>query len=230
MKINKLNSFFKRFFDIIFSFCILVITSPILILIVISIYILSPGPIFYKARRSGLNNRSFNMYKFRSMKIRKSIDENKLITAPNDNRIYPFGLFIRRFKLDELPQFVNVLKGQMSIVGPRPEDPLIVQKYYNKWMLETLSIKPGITGPGSVYGYLKGESLITKINPLKSYVDNLLIPKLALERAYLERTNLLNDFHYIILTIFSIIAFSLKLKINLPKKDIQLAQYIQNNM
>src|SRR5688572_28625361 len=119
----------KRAFNLFFSAIALVAMSPVLLIIALGIRLTSPGPVIYRAERVGLNGRPFTMYKFRSMCA--SPRAGARITAANDSRVYPFGAFLRRSKLDEWPQFLNVLLGELSIVGPRPEDPAIVAAHYS---------------------------------------------------------------------------------------------------
>jgi len=130
---------------------------------------------------------------------------------------------LRKLKVDELPQLLNVLKGEMSIVGPRPEDPDIVRNHYTPWMLETLVVCPGITGPGAVFYYTRGEKLIDASDPETSYIDRLLVPKLAIERAYLDRATIWRDLAAIAKTIFAIVAAALGASLNLSQHDIKEA-------
>jgi len=123
-----------------------------------------------------------------------------VITAAGDKRIFPFGALLRRLKIDEIPQFLNVLKGEMSVVGPRPEDPKIVRQAYTPWMMETLSVRPGITGPGTIFYYAQGERMVDDNDPEGSYTKFVLPPKLAIDRAYMDRATVLSDMHYVFLT------------------------------
>lgn len=211
----------KRTVDMFVALIALLVVLPILPLIAVGIKITSPGPVFYKARRIGKCGRPFYMLKFRTMHVNS--DRKSAITSPGDSRVFGFGVWLRRLKLDELPQFWNILTGDMSVVGPRPEDPKIVDRDYNTWMRETLLVAPGVTGPGSVYGYIFGDALVDMSDPEGSYARNLLPPKLALERAYLDRANLANDLGYILLTLWAIIAHMLGRDVNLPQADIEAA-------
>lgn len=123
-------------------------------------------------------------------------------------------------KMDELPQFFNVLNGEMSIVGPRPEAKKIVDDAYTEWMLETLQVKPGITSPGAIYYYAKGEKLISNQDPENSYLNTILVPKLAIERAYIDRANFFTDLIIIFQTVRAIFAKIFKFEIPLPTQDI----------
>lgn len=228
MTINSFNhrgfagALFKRVFDVSVALITLVVTLPLLIVVAMGIAISSPGPIFYKARRVGKRGKVFSMLKFRTMHV----DSVKLsvITSPSDNRIFGFGLWLRRLKIDEILQFWNILAGDMSLVGPRPEDPKIVERDYKDWMQETLLVLPGVTGPGSVYGYIYGDALLDKSDPEGSYARHLLPPKLALERAYMERAGFISDFGYILLTSFAILARIFGRDLCLPRDDIEAAR------
>lgn len=180
----------KRLFDIVISLVVLVAVSPLLLISAAAIRLTSPGPILYRAIRVGRNGEHFEMLKFRSMHVSSG---GAVITSSGDARIFPVGRLLRRSKLDELPQFINVLEGRMSIVGPRPEDPKIVDQFYTPWMRETLKVRPGITSPGAIFYYACGEKMIDDGDPERSYVENFLPPKLAVERAYLDRATLGSD-------------------------------------
>lgn len=181
----------KRFFDVMVSGLALLAVWPAILLTAMITKMVSPGPAFFLAKRVGKNGEIFSMYKIRTMHITNDI--GAAITAPQDARIFPFGLFVRNAKLDELPQFWNVLIGDMSIVGPRPEDPQIVSDYYTGWMSKTLEIRPGITSPGAVFGYLKGDEYLQGDNVERSYADKLLPKKLRIELDYLQKASFLTD-------------------------------------
>lgn len=183
----------KRVLDIIIALSILGLVSPLLIGAALGIRFSSPGPVLYRASRVGRGGGAFVMYKFRTMHVSQPGTEGAVITAHGDSRIFRFGNVLRKTKIDELPQFLNVLRGEMSIVGPRPEDPKIVAEHYTDWMNATLDVRPGITSPGSIFYYASGEALISEDDPEGSYVAQLLPPKLAIERAYLSRANWISD-------------------------------------
>lgn len=212
----------KRLFDIFVACVLLIVLSPFLLFAIIGIAVSSPGPIFYLAHRTGRGGKTFKMYKFRTM--HPEINQGSRITAPGDRRVFPFGAMMRKLKIDELPQFLNILKGDMSVIGPRPEDPSIVRDYYTPWMVETLLVRPGVTSPGAIFGYLYADNYLDLIDPEKSYLDHILTPKLALERAYLERAGFLSDFKYIFLTVAAIVAIMIDRKFSLPKVDTESAK------
>ena len=189
----------KRVFDVLFAVLFLFAFSPIFVITIILIKIVSPGPVFYKARRVGLHGNVFTCYKFRSMCVDSG--EVKLTTLQNDNRIFPFGYFIRKAKIDEMPQVFNILLGQMTIVGPRPEDVANVRNLYHGEYKRILDIKPGLTSPASLYDYTHGEQYEDE----KLYETEFLPQKLALELYYVKNRGLLYDMLLILKTAFVIV-------------------------
>ena len=183
----------KRLIDIVLTLALLIIVFPIMLVATVGIMINSPGPILYHATRLGKGGKSFTMFKFRSMHVASHKSSGAVITVHGDKRIFQFGKILRKTKVDELPQLLNVLLGSMSLVGPRPEDPKIVETYFTDWMKYTLRSRPGITSPGAIFYYGVGEKLIKEDDPEGSYARVLLPPKMAIERAYLERATWLSD-------------------------------------
>jgi lipopolysaccharide/colanic/teichoic acid biosynthesis glycosyltransferase len=183
----------KRLIDIVLAGAVLLLVLPLMLVATIGIKLNSPGPILYHATRMGMEGKSFTMFKFRSMHEASTKNRGAVITAHGDKRIFKFGEILRKTKVDELPQLLNVLLGNMSIVGPRPEDPTIVELYYADWMKDTLSVRPGITSPGSIFYYGSCETLINEEDPEGSYATLILPPKMAIELAYLERATWLSD-------------------------------------
>ncbi len=168
------NRFIKRSFDIFFSFLFLTIFSPLFFIISILIKLTSKGPIFLKQERVGLDNKSFNMIKFRSMLVQEKSDSDTKWTKKNDPRVTKIGSFIRKTSLDEIPQFWNVLIGNMSIVGPRPERPFFVDKFKNdyKQYMRRHSVKSGITGYAQVNGFRGDTSIEKRIEADIYYIEN----------------------------------------------------------
>lgn len=171
---NLLNNFIKRSFDIMFStFCVIVF-SPIMIATSLIMKLTSPGPLIFKQERIGQNRKSFTMYKFRSMKIQLIKDEIKQWTTKEDCRITKFGSFIRKTSIDELPQLFNVLKGDMSLIGPRPERPFFVDKFKEeipKYMIKH-HVRPGMTGWAQVHGWRGDTSIDKRIEYDIYYIEN----------------------------------------------------------
>lgn len=193
----------KRVFDIIFSLTVLLLFLPLGLVISVLILISSKGGIFYKQTRIGKNKKPFSLLKFRSMKI-ESDKKGKLTVGMNDKRITKIGGFIRKYKLDEFPQFINVIKGDMSIVGPRPE----VKEYvdlYNEEELKILNVKPGITDYASLEYFRENEVLAQSKNPEKTYIEEIMPKKIALNYKYLKNPTLFHDFKIIFKTILRII-------------------------
>lgn len=188
----------KRIFDILFSSFILLFFLPIGLIISFLIVISSPGEIFYRQERIGKGGKPFFILKFRSMRI-DSDSKGKLTVGMRDPRITNIGYFIRKYKLDEFPQFINVLKGEMSVVGPRPE----VQEYvdlYNDEQLKVLNVKPGITDYASLYYFKENELLAQSNNPQQTYIEEIMPAKLKLNEKYLENPTVFHDLKIIFLT------------------------------
>ena len=189
----------RRGFDLLVSTFTLTLSSPLFLLCVVSTRLLSPGPIFYKARRIGQNETVFAMYKFRTMVVNaESIGAS--LTAYDDPRITPIGRFLRRWKLDEIPQFINVLKGEMSVVGPRPEAPVYV-KHYTEWQKRVLSVRPGITGPAQFVHRNEEEMLKGKTDPEAFYITQIMPQKIAIDLEYIQKRTLATDIWWLLKTV-----------------------------
>ena len=191
--------FFKRCFDLLFAVLFLIVFSPVYLLTFIIIKIVSPGPAIYKAKRVGKNGKLFNCYKFRSMRVDSG--KVRLTTLENDDRIFPFGKFIRKAKIDEMPQVVNILKGEMSVVGPRPEDQENAEKVYVGEYKHILDVKPGLTSTASLYDYTHGELFEDE----ESYEKVFLPKKLKLELYYVKHRSFGYDIMLILRTAWLII-------------------------
>jgi len=178
----------KRIFDIVVALVGLVLFSPLLIAVSILIKLGSSGPIFYRAPRVGEDGRPFRMYKFRTM-VAGADKIGPAITVDNDPRITRIGARLRRSRLDEIPQLINVLRGEMSMVGPRPEAPYYVDMYSPE-QREVLMAKPGMTGPAQV-AFRHEEELLSNPEMLDDeYMKIILPPKLAMDLKYIEQQSL----------------------------------------
>jgi len=181
----------KRLFDVIVAALGLVVAAPVLVLAAVGIRLSSPGPILHRARLVGRDGRLFTMYKFRTMHVGPA--PGPVITGQRDPRVFAFGRPLRRLKIDELPQLVNVLRGEMSLVGPRPQHPDIVRRHYAPEHWETLRVRPGLASPGSLYDSTHGEPLVGSADPERAYVERLLPVVLALDLIYVRRASLRYD-------------------------------------
>lgn len=188
---DPFNKAVKRVFDIIFSLIAIVLTSPIMLVTAIVIKFTSPGPILFKQERIGLHNKPFMMYKFRSMVVQSQDTEKKGWTTKDDPRVTSVGKFIRRTSIDELPQFFNILKGDMAVVGPRPERPQYVEKFREeipRYMVKH-QVRPGLTGWAQISGY-RGDTSIKR--------------RIEHDIFYIENWNLWFDIKIVFLTIFRV--------------------------
>lgn len=195
----------RRLIDVLLASLALVVLAPVLLVAAIGIRVSSPGPILYRAQRVGRHSTRFTMYKLRTMRVDHSARQS-VITAQHDPRVFPFGNWLRRSKIDELPQLFNVLRGEMSIVGPRPEAPSIVDQYYTALEHETLEARPGLASPGSIYNFTHGEAVLASDNPELHYVERLLRLKLALDVVYVRRASGFYDAAIIARTLLVILA------------------------
>jgi lipopolysaccharide/colanic/teichoic acid biosynthesis glycosyltransferase len=178
----------KRLFDIFLSFIALIFLSPLFLVVAAVVKVTSRGPVFYRARRVGRGGRLFTLYKFRTMRDEKPTSR---ITAAGDPRITSLGRVLRNFKIDELPQLFNVLKGDMSLVGPRPEDPSYVERYAPE-QRRVLDVRPGLTSVASI-AYRDEEQLLSGEDSEALYVDTIMPDKLRRELDYLDRRSFWSD-------------------------------------
>ena len=194
----------KRIFDIVASGCGLVVLSPVLLLVAIWIKLDSRGPVFYRQVRVGYKNRDFRIFKFRSMRI--GADKGSLVTiGGRDPRITRSGYFIRKYKLDELPQLINVFVGDMSLVGPRPE----VRHYVDYWteeQMHVLDVRPGITDPASIKFRNENELMGQAENPEEYYINVIMQQKIQLYLEYVKNASFLYDLKLIFKTFKVIIS------------------------
>jgi lipopolysaccharide/colanic/teichoic acid biosynthesis glycosyltransferase len=191
----------KRVLDMVVASMALLALWPLFALIALAIRITSPGAVFYRATRVGQNGHLFKVYKFRSM-VADADKRGPGITTACDSRVTSIGRLLRRTKLDELPQLINVLHGEMSLVGPRPEDPRYVAHYTPEQRL-VLAVRPGITSPASVY-YRDEESLLTGADWEKQYLEEIMPAKLAIDLDYARGATLWRDIDIIRRTVIAL--------------------------
>lgn len=193
----------KRLFDLVIALPLLMLVSPILLVIAVLIKLNSKGPIFYLQQRVGLNGADFFIYKFRTMQI--GADKMGLLTVGGrDPRVTSVGYFLRKYKLDELPQLINVVNGTMSLVGPRPE----VRKYvdlYNSDQRMVLNAKPGITDYASIEYADENNLLASSENPERTYIDEIMPAKLKLNMKYIAEQGVITDIKIIFSTVMRVI-------------------------
>lgn len=201
---KRVPYFGKRAFDVLLASCMLVGTTPLMLIAAIGILIASPGPILYRSKRVGKDGKPFYLYKLRSMTPSTS-GTGSSITGLKDPRVYPFGEFLRKYKIDEFPQLINILKGDMSIVGPRPEDPGIVATYYTPRHRETLNVQPGLTSPGAIYYYTDLERRLAGDGSEAAYAERILPDVLAVDLVYIERESLWYDIRIVFRTALAIL-------------------------
>lgn len=190
--------FVKRIFDIVASGLALIVLLPVWLIAFIGIEISDPGPLFYFANRAGKDNKTFRMFKFRSMRVDNNANEKSL--RPDQDRIFGFGRFIRATKIDELPQLLNVFIGDMAVVGPRPAavDQISITRSGDNEIVA--SIKPGLTSPSALYDYLYGDD----IEDEDEYMDKVAPTRLALDRYYIGKQTICYDIKLIWYTIVCI--------------------------
>ncbi len=194
----------KRTFDFSAALLGIIILAPIICCIAILIYADSRGTIFYKQTRVGRNNIDFKLIKFRTMK--PDSDKKGLLTVGNrDSRITRIGYYLRKYKIDELPQLFNVLKGEMSLVGPRPE----VRKYvdlYSEQQKYILTVRPGITDYASIEYFAENEILAKSIDPEKTYIQEIMPHKIHLNLKYINKHNIFTDIKILAMTVKKIVS------------------------
>ncbi|WP_142600809.1 sugar transferase [Solitalea koreensis] len=193
----------KRMLDFSSSLIALVLLSPLLLIIAFLVMIDSRGGIVYVQKRVGKENRDFNLYKFRTMYM-NSDGKGLLTIGDRDSRVTKIGYFLRKYKLDELPQLFNVLEGNMSLVGPRPEVRKYVQ-FYSPEQKQVLSVRPGITDYASIVFRNEAELMVNADDPESYYITTILPIKLRYSLDYIKRKSITEDIKIIFLTIFKIL-------------------------
>lgn len=189
----------KRFFDIICASIGIIGTSPFWLVAIVGILVSDWGPVFYVSTRIGKGNKPFKMYKFRSMRVAKNADESSL--RPDEDRIFAFGHFIRKVKIDELPQLLNILNGTMSIIGPRPvaQDQFDMFRY-GKWN-EAAKVPVGLSGPAALYDFIYGDQFTDQ----EEYMKNVYPTRRELEYTYVQKASVIYDLKMIIYTVICIL-------------------------
>lgn len=215
--ISGANYAFKRLVDIIASFFGLLLLSPLLVYLIFLIKRDTPGPIFFKGKRAGLNGKPFDIYKFRTMYERPESYQGPRVTGSGDSRISPVGQWLRDTKLNELPQLINVLKGEMSLVGPRPEDIVIAATWPEDARRAILSVRPGITSPAAVL-YRDEESQLGSGRVMEEYLDNILPDKLRLDQLYVAHHTFFSDLDVILWTFVTF--FPAMKRVSVPEKSL----------
>lgn len=220
---NIAYSFFKRCFDISSSLFILILLSPFFLVVAIGIKLSSPGPVFYRTERVGRGRKLFTLYKFRSMHVyhpeEGSDKKNEGGYIANESRIFPLGAFLRKSKLDELPQFINILLGQMSVIGPRPITAAGVAKHYVGAYANVTSVRPGLACLDSLFDYAHGE-LFVKDEEL--FAREIVPVRNCLASMYVEKRNIALDLYCISRTLLLIIEVAI-----LKKKIFSYTHYEQ---
>lgn len=217
---DMIYAFAKRIFDIVSSLLAICAFAIPWIVIAVTIKLQSPGPVIYKARRVGKNGKVFTLYKFRSMRV----DSGAIhaTTLRGDPRIFPFGEFLRKSKLDETPQLFNILKGEMSVIGPRPEDEENSGKFYVGKYKDILLVKPGLSSPASLYDYTHGE----KYDSEDDYVKEFLPKKLDVELYYVKNRSFFYDIQIVFNTVVTIIQIVLGKEAFVEPKELGLCRKV----
>jgi lipopolysaccharide/colanic/teichoic acid biosynthesis glycosyltransferase len=194
----------KRALDLSFAALGLILLSPLLAVLAALVKFSSPGPVFFRQERVGLHGKPFRIHKFRTMRS-DTADRGPLITAEGDSRITRAGRWLRRYKLDELPQLIDVLAGDMSLVGPRPEVPRFVAAYPEAMRQKILSVRPGITDVASLEFIDENKLLAAAVDPEREYLEKILPHKLLHYAAYVENRSLSMDLAILVRTLASIL-------------------------
>lgn len=194
--------FVKRAFDFVCALIGIIGTSPLWIIGIVGILISDWGPIFYMAQRIGKDNKPFKMYKFRSMRVLKTPKKGtEASLRPDEDRIFPFGHFIRKVKIDELPQLLNVLNGTMSVIGPRPvaQDQFEMFRY-GRWN-EAAKVPVGLSGPAALYDFIYGDQITDE----KEYMEKVYPTRRELEYAYVQKAGIFYDLKMVVYTVICIL-------------------------
>lgn len=197
----------RRKFEIVLATVALLLAAPLMLLVAIGIWISDPGPVFYPADRAGVRGVVFRMYKFRTMRVASG--PGSRIADTRDPRVFPLGRLLRKLKLDELPQLLNIIRGDMAFVGPRPEDPWFVEHVYTEADRETLETPPGLTSPGTLYYFTHAEQFLDNTDTEASYISGPLKIKLALDRAYIFKASAACDLRLAVETVWVLLCIAM---------------------
>lgn len=200
----------KRPFDIVVAAAVLIVTSPLILLAAIAVKLSSPGPIIYRAKRAGMGGRPFEMLKLRTMRVGLDVAHRR-VTEANDARVTPVGHLLRKCKIDELPQLWNVLKGDMAIVGPRPEDWEIVERHFTPEQRRVLDVRPGIASPVDVEWYpdlTYHDPLPPNVSMQEHYVRRHMPLQVSCAMDYVSRPSLLADLQVIGRLVYCVLVYS----------------------
>lgn len=204
----------SRTLDVLLAGAALILLAPVIAIAALAIRRASPGPAFYRARRAGLHGRPFELIKLRTMHP----GAGPRITGSTDPRLFPLGERLRRWKVDELPQLWNVVRGDMALVGPRPEDEEIVHAHYDEAGRATLAVRPGLTSPGTLF-YYAAEPLFMDAADIEAvYLEHLLPPKLALDADWMRRRSLMGDLDLLLRTLGVVLLRSLGRSVPWPRE------------
>ena len=193
----------RRAFDLLAAALGLLVLAPLFALVAVAIRATSPGEVFFRQERVGRDGRPFRIFKFRTMR-RNAEAQGGQLTVAGDARVTPVGALLRRHKIDELPQLINVIRGEMSLVGPRPEVPRYVA-HYDERERRVLRVRPGITDPASIAFRDENDLLAASDDPEATYLREVMPKKLAMNLAYLERRNLGSDVAVILRTLLRLV-------------------------
>jgi len=196
----------KRLFDVLVATAGLLVLGPLMLLLALVVRLDSPGPALFRQERVGRGGRPFTVLKFRTMRVAESVGEGRQITVGGDPRITRTGGLLRSSKLDELPQLINVLWGDMSLVGPRPEVPRYVALYPADASAEVLSVRPGITDEASLEFRDESALLARAADPERAYIEDVLPRKIALYRQYVRSRSFVGDLRILIRTVAVLLA------------------------
>jgi lipopolysaccharide/colanic/teichoic acid biosynthesis glycosyltransferase len=196
----------RRAVEVSLAATLLLAAAPLCLLLAVGILISDGVPVFYLAERAGASGTVFRVYKFRTMR-RRTVGGSR-IAAARDPRVFPFGAFLRKLKLDELPQLLNIIRGEMAFVGPRPEDPWFVEHVYSAQDRETLAVPPGLTSPGTLYYFTHAEQFLDTNGTETSYLTGPLQIKLRLDREYIVSASAAYDLRLILETVWVLVCIA----------------------